>query len=603
MRFPISALLVVFALWAPCSAVAQLDLDQDGFFDTEDCNDGDPTIHPGADDVACDGVDTDCDGTVEIWYRDADGDGVGTNSDVLITCTQPPGYVAIRFDCDDNDPLRFPGATDPCDGFDADCDGNGERWYADLDGDGYGVLSSEVIACVQPPNTAILTGDCNDNEPNVSPEWERSVVMAWTTIATAPLMTRPLGMRMLMAMASAAMRTRSWHASNRLVTPRTPAIATMPTLACTPWQVRASVAPRAPLPTSSTSWTTTARSGTSPVRLMVDNTPGLTGQAAVERYAKRYSALLVAIAPSCRQCIVERAYCAYLSCRSSCNPWPSGEAGNLYPGTPTCNQCVALGGCNVAFNACVGVIDQDGDGYLSTYDCDDLTPTTNPGADELCDGVDNDCNGLIDDNFPLVYADSDGDGYGDPNALVMCATPGSVANNTDCNDTNAAIHPNAAELIDGIDNDCDGQVDEIQCNDSDEDGTTDCQGDCDDNEPTVHPSAAEICGDGLDNDCNGTIDDQTTWYEDTDGDGFGTESNTLLACEQPIGYSPEPGDCDDADAGVYPLAGPGIGCSSCSAADKQWIADNYVAVWEPCRTSRGRFPWSHPAIHRMDHVQ
>ncbi|MBK6754118.1 MAG: putative metal-binding motif-containing protein [Flavobacteriales bacterium] len=248
------------------------------------------------------------------------------------------------------------------------------------------------------------------------------------------------------------------------------------------------------------------------------------------------------------------------------------------------------------------MIDQDGDGYLSTNDCDDLTPTTNPGADEICDGIDNDCNGLVDDNLPLVYADSDGDGYGDPNALVMCATPGSVANNTDCNDTtDTAIHPNAAELIDGIDNDCDGEVDEVQCNDVDGDGTTDCQGDCNDNEPSVFPGAAELCGDGLDNDCNGTIDDQTTWYQDTDRDGFGNESNTLLACEQPIGYSPNPGHCDDADAGVYPLAGPGIGCSSCSAADRQYRGQLRRCMG-PCRTGRGRVPWSLPE-HRLELIE
>lgn len=127
--------------------------------------------------------------------------------------------------------------------------------------------------------------------------------------------------------------------------------------------------------------------------------------------------------------------------------------------------------------------DADGDGYgdPSTFmsacsqqpgwladntDCNDTDPLTNPGAVEICDDLDNDCDGTVDED-PIDgatwYADADGDGYGDPSRfVVLCLQPGGwVADNTDCDDTDPTINPGANEVCgDSKDNDCDGAVDE-----------------------------------------------------------------------------------------------------------------------------------------------
>lgn len=230
------------------------------------------------------------------------------------------------------------------------------------------------------------------------------------------------------------------------------------------------------------------------------------------------------------------------------------------------------------------LIDNDQDGFYASDDCDETDPTVFPGAEEICDGLDNDCDGEIDeDGLTRFYPDLDGDGYGDASSAGEedCGVePDRATNNADCNDADIDVNPNADEVCDGVDNNCDGQVDEPEAVDAltwypDEDadgfgdpleGLRTCEPedswvlddqDCDDVDPAVNPDATEVCN-GLDDDCDGDVDlnavDAPTWFLDADSDGYGDSGSPLAACEQPSAYVSDDTDCDDAVDTTYPGA-------------------------------------------------
>ncbi len=231
------------------------------------------------------------------------------------------------------------------------------------------------------------------------------------------------------------------------------------------------------------------------------------------------------------------------------------------------------------------IVDNDGDGYFGNDDCDDNNATINPGASESCNGIDDNCNDLVDDGLPLLtyYLDFDNDGYGDAavslDTCQVTAPEGFVSNDSDCNDDAADINPSVAETCNGIDDNCNGLVDEglmlfTYYQDFDGDGFGDVNfsidtclatppsgfvinaSDCRDDIFLINPNAQEAC-DGLDNNCNGLIDDGIavfTFYADIDNDGFGDAGITYDTCSNipPAGFVDNALDCDDDNFVINP---------------------------------------------------
>jgi hypothetical protein len=178
--------------------------------------------------------------------------------------------------------------------------------------------------------------------------------------------------------------------------------------------------------------------------------------------------------------------------------------------------------------------DRDYDGWTTCGgDCDDNDVYVNPSASETPgDNVDNDCDGETDEVVDdSVGKDDDGDGCSE--------SGGDCGGLKDCDDADPNIGPHADEVYNQIDDDCDGKIDdETEGYDDDGDGWSEAQGDCDDTEALVSPDATEVV-DGRDNDCDGIVDEGGPGYDD-DGDGY-LEVETDRTLD----------DCDDQDPWVF----------------------------------------------------
>ena len=531
-----------------------------------DCDDADSTVHPGASEALADGVDSDCDG-LELCYQDGDGDGFGssgTMSSSDLSCSGS-GVSTSSIDCDDSDAGVYPGAPDAvADGVDSDCDGL-ESCYQDSDGDGFGgttTVSSSSADC-SGAGESLLGSDCDDTLAATYPGATETVADGVDSDCD--------GRELCYYDAD----TDGWGSDTTISTSTLDCSAVGQVVAtgdCDDGD--ASISPEA---------TEVLADGVDQdcdgQELCYEDLDGdgFGGSGAVAS--------------------------ADLDCSGAGEAWSSsdcddGEAGS-HPGATELEADGVDQDCD-GLELCYQDIDGDGYGGGGTTtssdlacagaglsptrdDCDDGVAAVNPGAGELCNGVDDDCDGALDEadavDASTWYPDIDGDGWGASGAaVVQCVQPsGTVSIGGDCDDGDVGINPGATEtLADGVDQDCSGgdscyadadgdgyggvdtvESDDLDCVDSGEAITA---SDCDDADASTYPGAAEAC-DGADDDCDGVVDeddafDATLWYADADGDGVGDSSGAVSACAAPDGYvdSALGADCDDGSADIHPGA-------------------------------------------------
>jgi len=581
-----------------CDGEIDEDFDADGDGYTTcggDCDDGDASVNPGATEV-CDGVDNDCDGQVDEGF-DADNDG----------------WTTCGGDCDDNNPNTNPDCPDICNGVDDDCDGEIDEDF-DADGDGYTTCGGDCDdndASINPGAEEECDGIDNDCDGDVDEEiW--SVLAAptdsWAQYGGGHAVVFPGVGSFVFDPAGAFVEhndgTATWSATAVGISDPNDIL-----------EIEATFSGR----------TTVAGPGSPKLELdpsayvanggPVDPTTwhyyeDWTGTAYGDGDLAGAELALVPTGPNfqvgegANGKNIEFGAAGWIAWTVVSQP----ASGSLPDGSNGDWNVDLTGACD---EICDGIdndgdgdidegFDQDNDGWTTCAgDCDDNNPGANPDCPDICNGIDDDCDGEIDEDF-----DADGDGY------TTCGG--------DCDDDDASVNPGATEVCNGVDADCDGVIPADETDD-DGDGVSECDGDCDDADATTYPGAPELC-DGVDNDCDGVIpaeetDDDNDGWTECDGDCDDTNPNVNPDCpdvcngidddcdgeidedfdQDGDGYTSCGGDCDDDDPAVNPDAtevcdGVDNDCDGVIPSDETQDVDGDGAVfcddcddWDPNR--------------------
>jgi len=555
-----------------------------------DCNDSLISVNPNAQEI-CDNLDNNCDGLIDngltftTYYADNDSDNYGDATDSIVACSPPTGYVLNNTDCNDANPAINPGATDiPLNGIDEDCNGVD----APLLPVNLGMyLFTGTVDCTTQDNAASNTNTdltfsiFNGVGTNCSAAggvfnrsgWNTTTVVDLNqynefSVNAADCKVMNLDRVAFKFRPSGSAGSPVWHLRSSLdnfasdldfgTGVNVNNVYLDDTVFLTNHTNLSQVTFRFYI-TEMLGTTTTWRMddvsmfgnviSLTPQTYYADSDGDGFGYLNVDTLSCTMPLGFVSDSTDCDDLdsLVNPATIWYMDLDGDL----LGDSSTAYTGCIVpMGYVLTPGDCDDLNPQILGPVtyylDTDGDGFGvdSTAqvlcqnpglgfvtlggDCNDTDSLINPSAIEICDGIDNDCDGNIDNGliFVTYYADADGDGFGIGNGQSLCQNPGNgfVTIGGDCDDLDDQIYPGALEICDGIDNDCDGNIDDglnfvTYYTDADNDGygagngQSLCQnpgngfalvnGDCDDSNASINPNATEILDNTIDENCDG----------------------------------------------------------------------------------------------------